>query len=409
MAEPLYLTASEAAAELGVGRATLYAYVSRGMIRSEPLGDGRRRRYWAEDVRALLDRRNRRQDPEAIAGAALDFGTPVLESAITLIDGKGLYYRGRDAVRLAQHASLESVATLLWQDDGDGDDPFAAAADMPDIVQSLCPAIEPLGPIERCMTVLPTAAGIDLQAFAQQGHAVRRTGARLLRLIAAAVVAASPSTRPVHRVLGQGWDIDDKAADLVRAALVLCADHELNASAFTVRCAASTGSNLYHVVAAGMAALAGPRHGGLTARVDAMLREFDQVGDVASALSARVRRGDGLPGFGHPLYPEGDPRARALLDLLAAGYPDHPALSRGTATIRAAQDLTGAAPNLDLALALLGRVVGLPTDAGIAIFAAGRSVGWIGHALEQYSTRRLIRPRARYVGLPPGTAPSDGI
>ncbi len=407
MAEPLYLTASEAAAELGVGRATLYAYVSRGMIRSEPLGEGRRRRYWAEDVRALLDRRSRRQDPEAIAGAALDFGTPVLESAITLIDGGGLYYRGRDAVRLAQHASLEAVATLLWQDDGDN--PFAASGDMPDIVQSLCPAIEALGPIERCMTVLPTAASADLQAFAQQGHAVRRTGSRLVRLIAAAVVGVSPSARPIHQVLGRGWMVDDKAADLVRAALVLCADHELNASAFTVRCAASTGSNLYHVVAAGMAALAGPRHGGLTSRVEAMLKEFDHSDDVASGLAARVRRGDGLPGFGHPLYPDGDPRGRALLDLLAGDYPDHPALSRGMTAVEVARDLTGAAPNLDLALALLGRVLGLPSDAGIAIFAAGRSVGWIGHALEQYATRRLIRPRARYVGPPPGTAASGAI
>src|SRR5918997_1468513 len=116
MGEGRYLEAGRAAEELGVSLGTLYAYVSRGMIRSESAG-GRRRRYRAEDVRRLKERKQRRRDPDLALEGALHWGTPVMESAITLIEDDGLYYRGRDAVVLAAGSTIEEVAALIWTGD----------------------------------------------------------------------------------------------------------------------------------------------------------------------------------------------------------------------------------------------------------------------------------------------------
>src|SRR5918993_4225092 len=116
MEESRYLTARRAAEELGVSVATLYAYVSRGMIRSEAAG-GRGRRYRAEDVRRLKARKERRRDPDAVVEGALSWGTPVMESAITLVTDDGLYYRGRDAVALSAGSTVEEVAALIWTGD----------------------------------------------------------------------------------------------------------------------------------------------------------------------------------------------------------------------------------------------------------------------------------------------------
>src|ERR671916_2328801 len=116
MGEERYLGARRAAEELGVSLGTLYAYVSRGMIRSESAG-GRSRRYRAEDVRRLKERKERRRDPDRVVEDALHWGTPVMESAITLIEDDGLYYRGRDAVSLAAGSDVEEVAALIWTGD----------------------------------------------------------------------------------------------------------------------------------------------------------------------------------------------------------------------------------------------------------------------------------------------------
>src|SRR5919202_3376357 len=118
MEEGRYLTARRAAEELGVSLATLYAYVSRGRIRSEAVGgSGRSRRYRAEDVRRLKERKERRRDPDFVVEGALHWGTPIMESAVTLITDEGLYYRGRDAVALASGSTIEEVAALIWTGD----------------------------------------------------------------------------------------------------------------------------------------------------------------------------------------------------------------------------------------------------------------------------------------------------
>ena len=191
-------------------------------------------------------------------------------------------------------------------------------------------------------------------------------------------------------------------ADPGNAALVLCADHELNASSFTARVAASVEANPYAVVQAGLATLTGFKHGGHTARVSAFMREVGTAERVNQAIAERLRRGDNLFGFGHQLYPEGDPRAQILLSLLAHTHAKSRDFRLAQTVIETVYHVTGGLqPTIDFALAALERTLNLPDGAALSIFALGRTVGWIGHAIEQYGSSQIIRPRARYTGRPP--------
>ncbi len=393
--EKIYLTAREAAAELNVSRATLYAYVSRGMLRSEPSENARGRLYRADDVRGLRERKTPSGGREQIARSALSFGAPVLDSAITLIADGRFYYRGRDAIELARFARFEQVATLLWQQADS--DPFAAPP------PPLVPPAD-LAPLPRALAALAMAGQADLKSFDLSAAGVARTGADIVRLLTAAFADRPTSARPVHEQLAEVWEVGRCEADLLRAALVLVADHELNVSAFTVRCVASTMATPHGCIAAGLNALQGPRHGGQTARVLAFLDEVAAAGTPETAVMARLRRGDSLPGFGHPLYPDGDPRATALLAALGEMLPGDPELALAETIGATARDALGAAPNIDFALATLARALRLPDEAPFALFAIGRAAGWLAHVQEQYAARELIRPRARYVGPEPQVA-----
>jgi citrate synthase len=399
-----YLSAREAATRLRVTPATLYAYVSRGLVRSEP-GAGRERRYLTEDIDALRRRQAAGREP---AAAALDWGAPVLESAITSITPERLFYRGVDALALARDSSVRDVAALLWQGD-------AAKLFAPDNVPSVSPrlvaardAAGELPPLERCLVLLPHAAAEDPRAFDLSPPAVARTGARMLRLMAAIVARHVPSVRPVDALLAESGGPATATRALLRAALILCADHELNVSAFTVRCVASAGANPYLAVVAGLAALRGARHGGMTERTGAFLDGVLGTRNLEAELAARLQRGEVLPGFGHPLYAQGDPRAKLLLAMLAETGSEAEQAARPVAA--AVEALTGRAPTIDWALAVLGRVLSLPPGGALVLFALGRTLGWIAHAQEQYESDRLIRPRARYVGPMPVQNPrSAGV
>lgn len=394
-----WLTAREATEALGIGAQTLYAYVSRGLIRSRPGEDGRSKRYRADDIETLRRRKTTGRRPEAVAANALHFGTPVLESELSLIADGRLHYRGRDACALARSASLEDVARLLWPADGaafahENLPPFAG-------LRRLWLAVAGLPPLERCLSLLPQAEALDRDAWALDPAALRLTGGRLVRLLAAAVAGVPPSPAPVHETLCAAWRVPAERADLVRAALVLSADHELNASTFAARVVAATGATAYSVVAAGLAALSGPRHGGLSSRVTALLEALAPAVDPRPALVERVRQRIFIPGFGHPLYPDGDPRARHLLDLLAERLPREPRARHALAVATAAEALLGRKANVDFPLAAIERGLALPKGAALGLFLLGRSVGWIAHMLEQAARPDLIRPRARYVGPPP--------
>jgi len=181
-------------------------------------------------------------------------------------------------------------------------------------------------------------------------------------------------------------------------ALIVVADHELNASTFAARVVASTGADLYACVTGGLAALTGPRHGAFSDRVEALL---DEVGDESRArdtIQSRTSRGESIPGFGHPLYPDGDPRVPPLLELAAELAPRGDRLATLRAVIRAMQRSEREAPNVDVGLVAIVRAVGLPRGSATALFAVGRTAGWIAHALEQRETGYLLRPRADYVG-----------
>ena len=402
-----YLTAKQAADALGVTRATLYAYTSRGQLQSEPApGRLRERRYPREDIARLQERKETRRDPARAAEQGLHWGSPVLASGITLIHDGKLYYRGQDVLKLAEKASLEQVAELLWA---------AEPAERGRLFEQPCTvSLRQLARLRACakdpmtllQTALPLAGAVDLASYDLRPASVRQTGARIVRLLTT-IVAGRRSQAPIHLALQAGWAPKREAAgEAIRMALIVCADHELNVSAFTARCAASAGASPYDTVSAAMATLKGSRHGGETERVSALIVETGTPKRARTVVANWLRRGERLPGFGHPLYPAGDPRATLLMRLAgASGNEAEWRLVR--ALSKAGSELSHDLPNLDFGLAALARTHGLPDRAPLILFALGRTVGWIAHAIEQYSMGELIRPRARYTGpAPEGYRPS---
>ncbi|CAA9426455.1 MAG: 2-methylcitrate synthase [uncultured Rubrobacteraceae bacterium] len=408
--EERYLSAGRAAEELGVSLATLYAYVSRGLVRSEAVeGKKRNRRYRAEDVRRLRERKERRRDPDGVLEGALHWGTPVMESGIALIADGRLHYRGRDVVDLAGKRSIEEVAALIWT----GEEAMARDLFPPEEfepserIRTVVESVTGMPPVEVFQVLLPLAAAEDPAAYDLRPGAVARTGARILRLMTS--VASGEDAPGLAETLGRGWSPRVAGAGaLLDAAMVLCADHELPVSTFAARCVASSGANPYAVVLAGLAALGGVKHGGGIELVETFLREVEVAGNARAVISGRLRRGERIPGFGHSLYPEGDPRGAALLRLTADAYPEGPAVELSEAVTGEVLRLMGGLPNVDFALATVARALGVPAGGAVALFGLGRTVGWIGHAIEQYEGDSLIRPRARYVGEQPREVSGGG-
>jgi citrate synthase len=396
-----YLTASEAVQILGVTRASLYAYVSRGRIHAETdPRNPRSSRYLTADVERLRDRKQARLHPEIAARKSLNWCVPVLESGLSLIDAGRLYYRGHDALALARKGRFEDVVRLLWRWDARREVPKAPTSSA---LGTAMPQVSLLPVMERLQTILPLAAAEDPAAFDVRPETVAITGWRILSLLTAAATLQPPGpSSSVAKALARGWKVRGASGRrLLEMALILCADHELNVSAFAARVVASTGSSPYDVVGAGLGALRGPRHGGHTARIESFLDESGSPAGVRRAVAERLRRGESVPGFGHPLYPDGDPRARLLLEEIERAWPD----SRATAYLRASRAagraLLGEYPTIDFGLVILQRALGLAHGSALVLFALGRTVGWIAHAMEQYAEDRLIRPRAAYTGPPP--------
>jgi citrate synthase len=404
---PDTISSQEAAAFLGIKPETLYSYVSRGLVKGLPGPRGRGRRYRREDLEPL---RARSAGP---AAQALRYGEPVLETQITAMGIGGPAYRGRPATALVRGGvTFEAVAELLWSGElpdqaprWPGDGPSLRARDFARLVPVGCP------PLTALAVVLPALAAADPLRYDAEAAAVKARARRLIPCLAAAVALSLDPRRlptaldtgdPVRALaLALGVPTRPRPLDLLRTALVLCADHELNASTFAARIAASTGADLHACIGAALATLSGPRHGGASDQVERLMHEAGEPARVELAVGERLRRGEKLPGFGHPLYRDGDPRQPLLMELAVALKPRSRRIRTLLAVVDAMQRMGRPKPNIDVGLTAVCAALDLPPGMGPPIFAIGRMAGWVAHVLEQQQSTQLLRPRAHYVGRVP--------
>jgi len=392
------LSAKEAAERLGVKAQTLYAYASRGLLRR--LGSGKRRRYLAEDVERLRARHRARSGHGPLAAAALSFGEPVLDTRITGIDERGPLYRGHPAVELAKAGvAFEAVAELLWSGKLPAEAPSWRALDAP--ARGWGAARTSL---EDLLLALPALMLAAPERHSRAPEIERTLGPRLVQSLALLLVPERARRTPgrVAQLLARGSKAPQKAAQrALDLALVLLADHELNASSFSARVAASTDAHLLACITAALATLSGPRHGGACDRVEALLDEAATLTRPSSVIEKRARRGDLVPGFGHPLYPQGDPRGQLLLEHARELAERSASLKRRLEpafALAKAMGEQGLPATVDFGLVTLTRALELGAGTAALVFALGRSAGWIAHVLEQRGSDAVLRPRARYLG-----------
>lgn len=371
-----WLTATEALTLLGTQPQTLYANVSRGRIKARPdPADSRRSLYRGDDVRRLAQRAAGRRKQEAVATQAMHWGEPVLRTSISSVELGRLLYRGYDACELAETAMLEDMAELLWQ--------------APVVLSSAGSAGAGQG--LRAAFLALAARAAEPAANGRSSALLAHDAGTVLATLAQAFAGGMRPSEPLHQRLARHWNRPG-AADAIRRAMVLLADHELNASTFAARITVSTGASVWAGTLSALATLSGPRHGLASRAVTALVEDTAHLADGSeAALRDWLGEGRYVPGMGHPLYPQGDPRCIALL-----GSFDVPVAFSNYAA--AATALTGDLPNVDFALAALTASFDLPSDAGLTLFALARSVGWLAHMIEQIGSGETIRPRARYVG-----------
>lgn len=415
------MSAAEASTLLGVKRATLYTYVSRGLVRCVPEPGTKENRYLRADIERLKVRHDARAGHAAVASGALRWGEPVIDSSVSRVGSEGLAYRGHSAVQLAvEGRAFEDVAELLWSGTLPPSRVRWPAAELPfppSALAGLLPRHTP--PVETLSALVPLLGASDPVRFAAPAEQEKARARRLLRHLGAWVcastaparVARALKTESVAASLAEAWGVTARRGpEFIDRALVLCADHELNVSTFAARVTASSGADLYACLSAALAALSGPKHGGACDRIEALVQEVGRPERAATVVHERLRRGEHVPSFGHRLYPEGDPRTPPLLEVATSVKPE----TMGVRVLRAVVDVMREAghppPTVDFGLVALSAALGLPPGAAAALFAVGRAAGWVAHVLEQREAGHLLRPRARYVERTrsPGAEGSNG-
>jgi citrate synthase len=399
-----WIGTAEAARRLGIKEASLYSYVSRGVLSRRKVAGSRSSMFNATEVESLA----RRGRPRGGSGPK----ELVIETALTEIIDDTLWFRGINAMDLARHAELEDVAQLLWtgslpepgQAESDAG-PVWRATDEAIAAGSAAQAALPAGtlPLERLQVIVPALATADPLRLHLDRPAVMAAGRCLIAGMVEAMPPVGPgaggstiATRLVSRLCPS--PLRAGLLDVLRAALVLLADHELAASTLAARVAASVRADPYAVVATGLGAVGGALHGGASFGAETMLRAARQPADAVRSVGELLRRGERIPGFGHFVYEDSDPRAVFLMDLIRQAAPDSEPLAVADAVMTEARGRALPAPNIDFALAALGTVSGMIPGAGEMIFAVARATGWLAHALEEYARNTPIRPRGIYTG-----------
>jgi citrate synthase len=401
MAGDEWIGAGAATERLGVKHQTLYAYVSRGLIRSTPAPGSRSSRYARADVERLAARARRRS---AEGGPEI-----VVDSAITALDPAGrLSYRGWDATRAAVDAHYEQVAAWLWGIPSGPHEHWTAAPDVLALargVQAALPADAALP--DRLRVVVAALRTVDPLRDDRRTPSVAARAGALIATLVEALPPADARDRPVStgsiaRRLWTRVSPLEPTSSRVRAldrALSLLADHELATSTLAVRVAASTWADPYLLLLAGLATAGGPLHGGASEVVRALLREaVDDSGEVAVGRALREDRP--VPGFGHMVYAGPDPRAPVLLDAVERSRPPRALWRAAVQVLDVMARDDGPFPNIDFALGVLAEAGRMVPGAGETIFTVARCAGWIAHGLEEYPYRLRYRVRAAYTGPP---------
>jgi len=407
-----YVTAAEAVALLGVKAQTLYTYVSRGLIRSVNQPERRQKLYYREDIDKARAQAEVRQGRGVSAATALRWGHPVIATSVTELTPDGPRYRGRLALDLARRGcSFEAAAELLWAGVLHHDPlvwdcealpaGFGKAMDgaalQPDplpllriyaLATSMLGAAEGAGSEIRRGTTIPAARQLIQTLTGCLGYLGARPRFRM------PPKAASIAVTAMH-LLNPAAGADEIAA--LNAALVLCADHELSSSTFAARVAASTGAELRACILAAIGTHSGAALGGGCDRAEDLLRNAHSRAEVRQRLAAMEQAGARVPGFNLPVYPKGDPRARYLLGIAQQFASRSERASLICQFIDEAEAALQLRPSIEIGLVALCAALELPERSAGALWALGRSAGWVAHVMEQRLSGHLLRPRARYV------------
>ena len=379
-----YVGALEAARRLGVQRATLYAYVSRGLIRRRVAVDGRTSLYAVDDLDQLVARVRRRAG-DAVPRPSIDVQ---IASGITVVEDDGLRYRGHDVTVLARTASFERVAELLWT----GVLPDEVGWPPPDSVDATLAER-----VTRAVRgpALPTLVAVSSALGAHRPTDDPQTAARRLLGIAPTILGETDTTanRSLAWRLAACWRPDAVAAlaPVVDQALVLLADHELATSTLAVRVAGSTWAPAYQAFAAGLAVIQGPLHAAAAHLAYELLADCERHG-AAVVVARRLNAAERIPGFGHKIYKGDDPRLAPLLEAVATLPDPHGRAAVLDDLLREAGARLVQRPNVDLGLGALAYIGELPAD--VPLFAVARIAGFAAHLIEERAERPL-----RYRGI----------
>lgn len=407
---------------LGIRRQTLYAYVSRGFVRSIGTGRTRERHYAREDLERIKARSKAQSSPEGLAASALNLGHPVVPTSVTEITADGPRYRGRLAVDLArQGAAFEQVAELLWTGLWhEAERPWnqvRAPQHLTGWLRQL-PASTGRHQLLELFSLVAMRLAMGrgpLQERLISGRPLDVAREVIVSLVgcfgllsAAGAYQSVKTGRSVAQALLEtlGLTPSPEDCELLNATLVLLADHELSPGTFSARIAASSGSSMHSCIAAAIATSSGMEIGRRYDRIDQFLNQVPRGSDLLEMARAQLRQRQELPGFGHPLYPHGDPRATYLLERVAARRNKPVAVRNMLSLVEQLSALHGLHPRHELAVLAVCKALKLPLGAPAALFVLARVSGWVAHILEQRLTSTIIRPRARFV--PPGSASERG-
>lgn len=409
------IDAKAAAAMLGIKPQTLYAYASRGLIRTAPKRGGKASLYHREDVEAVL-LKSRKSDPSGAAAESVIRwgGSPVLRTAITSIGPEGPRYRGKLAIDLAQaKRPFEDCVELLWSGVLPAQSIVWQPAKIPAPFLEIIEAIRKIAKLTNSMRHL-LALSTEAYAACNGRNAELHLGApvlagrNLIQVLAPTLgllgdkpnYAPSYEPEPVAAIVARsmGVPIDEQEMDAINACLILSADHELSPPTVAARISASAGADIFSCVNSALGAFDGLLTGLGCDKSERTLLSASSPKNYLGMLEKYTRRKEPIPGYGHPLYPSGDPRALYLIDVAKNISPRTPRARLALTCVDAASTELGAAPNLTVGLAVISICLRLPEGATGGLMALGRISGWVANAFEQRLAGFLVRPRARYIG-----------